>query len=284
MFTVQCSNRADEQEEVVIQLLSELEDTSALLVKEIVEMPFEEFSSSSEAVDKDSSIVADDEPYLDDDLAASLAALAKAKMHALSLIRASKGDAAFRLKSEHVAQQNIEWIEDLLACERTRDETIDVLDEVSAAKKKIEVHVDELRELSEAQRTAILNLSADLEEATATLTQATAPEMIQFFDPAEQMGHPWAVSHPGRSYSLNQAYLRGYHDASWWEHPDDVNNFREKCLGPMKINEEISTNEALAIEKHAYHEGFDAGKNHGRFRKKVPEPEGDEEKNENGWG
>lgn len=275
MYSLQCSNRANEHEEGVIHLRNELED---------MVMAFEAYSSSGEAVEKNSPFVTDDESYLDDDLAASLAALAKAKMHALSLIRASEGYAAFRLKSDRVAQQNIEVIEDLVSCERTLDEAIDVLDEFSAANNDLEVYVDELRELSEAQRAAVVKLTADLEAATATLTPAPAPKMLQFSDPAEPMGHPWATSHPGRSYSLNQAYLRGYHDASWWEHPGDVNNFRKKCLRAMKMNEEIPTNDALAIEENAYHEGFDAGMNHGWLRKKVPHAEGDEEEFEGGRG
>jgi hypothetical protein len=245
---------------------------STLLESGIQEFIFQA-PNGGEATEKGNSYVSESGSY-HDEIAAALAVVARAKTQAASLIQASKKDVSFRLKSDRFAKQHKETKKKLMSCERSLNEAMDVLDDFTAARKELEDNANELFELTEAQRETIGKLTEELETLTASFSPAPAPEVLYFSGGAMDFANhdSRGSSHSGRSYTLNQAYLRGYHDASWWDHTtEDENGFREKCLRVMAKEDEgiqgVTSAEAFAIEEEAYHNGFEAGKNHGRLRR-----------------
>jgi len=244
---------------------------------------FQAPTAGGESVDKGNLYVSESGSY-HDEIAASLAVVAKAKTQAVSLIQASKKDVSFRcLKSDRFVKQHKEAKKKLMSCDRSLNEAMDVLDEFTAAKKELEDNAHDLFELSETQRETINTLTEELDKSTASISPAPAPEVLFFSGAAMDFGNhePRGEPHSGRSYTLNQAYLRGYHDATWWEHTtEDDSGFREKCLRVMAKDDEdtrgITSAEAYAIEEEAYHDRFEAGKHNGRLRRNEPKRTFDE--------
>jgi hypothetical protein len=259
--------------------MNQLEDLSSLIDGEISNMPV--------VVDEEEQpfpfgyFFFEGEPPVDDELALTLGAASKIKFQVLSLIRSVKASEKFRLEADRLTLQiNNEVIEDLVTCENTLDESIDVLDEFSAANNDLEIAVERLRELSENQRLAIIAMETELEAGTGEGDLSPSPEPTPLLAKAAKSKDtgfrlPAELS-SGRSYSLNHAYLRGYHDASWWEHPGDGPEFREKCLRAIKMAEDTGA-KVFTTEANAYHEGFDAGIKRGRLRKKQNNTEQSED-------